>query len=199
MPSEVLRWGLGNEGAQHLKLAKTYCIDFLHLVDAHEVVSLFQNDLQSHHGEPWFGWLHLLPRETMTKDGLRQLDRSIGDLIRSVSDQTIIVLTASFQYSSGESFNRLPIPLMVWVPKSSPRVINNNVLLSDVATTLTSLIGVSSGEEWEGRNVLRLPPMNDQNIIEVVQPDWVWRQQGSWRWIRHQSHEDCTMCQLILT
>ena len=110
-------------------------------------------------------------------------------MIRSVSDQTIVVLTASFQYSSGESFNRLPVPLMVWVPKSTPRVINNNVMLSDVATTLTSILGVSSGQEWEGRNVLRLPPMYDQHIIEVVQPNWIWRQQGNWRWIRHQSQE----------
>ena len=190
MPSDVLRWGLGNEGAQHLKLAHA----ILHRFppsrrSVNEVVRLFQNDLRTHHEVPWFGWLHLLPSQTVTKEGLRTLDRSIGDLIRSVSDGTIVVLTASFQYSTGETFNRLPVPLMVWVPKSSPRVIHNNVLLSDVATTLTSLVGVSSGEDWEGRNVLRLPPMYDQHIIEVTQPDWVWRQQGNWRWILHQSQE----------
>ena len=77
MPSEVLRWGL-NEGAQHLKLAHA----ILHRFPpssrpVHEVVRLFQNDLQSFHDTPWFGWLHLLPRQTMTKEGLRQLDRSV--------------------------------------------------------------------------------------------------------------------------
>ena len=198
MPSDLLRWGLGTEGSQHLKLANAILNRFPPASrPVHEVVRLFQNDLKSHPGTPWFGWLHLLPRKTMTKEGLRQLDRSIGDLIRSVSDKTIIVLTASFQYSSGESFNRLPIPLMIWVPKSSPRVIHNNVLLSDVATTLTSIIGVSSGEEWEGRNVLRLPPMNDQHIIVVVQPDWVWRQEETGAGFVMNLRKHYTMCQLI--
>ena len=125
----------------------------------------------------------------MDVERLRLLDRSIGELMRSVSDQTIIVLTASFQYSSGETFNRLPVPLLIWVPNSVPKVIHNNVLLSDVATTLTSLVGLPTSNQWEGRNALRLPPMHDQHVIEVVQPDWIWRQQGSWRWIRHQSQE----------
>lgn len=190
MAAEVLRWGLGNEGAQHLKLAR-YILDRFPPTwrPVHEVVRLFQNDIRSHAQTPWFGWLHLLPHPDITEERLRLLDRSIGELMRSVSDQTIIVLTASFQYSSGETFNRLPVPLLIWVPNSVPKVIHNNVLLSDVATTLTSLVGLPLSTHWEGRNVLRLPPMHDQHVIEVVQPDWIWRQQGSWRWIRHQSQE----------
>ena len=190
MPAEVLRRGLGNEGAQHLKLARYILNQFPPTWrPVHEVVRLFENDLHAHVQAPWFGWLHLLPQPAPTPEGLRLMDRSIGELMRSVSDQTIIILTASFQYSLGETFNRLPVPLLIWVPNSVPKVIHNNVLLSDVATTVTSLVGLPTSERWEGRNALRLPPMHDQHVIEVVQPDWIWRQQGSWRWIRHQSQE----------
>ena len=128
MSSEILRWGLGNEGAQHLKLARHVLSWFPpSRRPVHEVIHLFQNDLRTHVQDPWFAWLHLLTPRDVDVERLRLLDRSIGELMRSVSDQTIIVLTASFQYSSGETFNRLPVPLLIWVPNSVPKVIHNNV------------------------------------------------------------------------
>ena len=190
MPSEVLRWGLGNEGAQHLKLARYVLNRFPpSRRPVHEVIRLFQNDLRTHVQTPWFAWLHLLRLQMWTWSACVYWIVRLEELMRSVSDQTIIVLTASFQYSSGETFNRLPVPLLIWVPNSVPKVIHNNVLLSDVATTLTSLVGLPTSNQWEGRNALRLPPMHDQHVIEVVQPGWIWRQQGNWRWIRHHSQE----------
>ena len=122
MPSEVLRWGLGNEGAQHLKLARYVLNRFPpSRRPVHEVIRLFQNDLRTHVQTPWFAWLHLLRLQMWTWSAcVYWIVR--WKMMRSVSDQTIIVLTASFQYSSGETFNRLPVPLLIWVPNSVRRL-----------------------------------------------------------------------------
>ena len=190
--SNVLRRILGNEGTQHLKIMRSL---MMHMPPrrrpASDVVRLFHNELQRDEGNstPWFGLLHLLPLKNAIEQPLHKLDQELGALIDMVGEDTIVVLTAPFQYSEGESYRRLPIPLFIWVPDSVSREIHNNVLLSDVATTLTSLVGVPSAPSWTGRNMLRLPPMQDQHVIEVVHPDWIWRQQGTWRWIRHHKEE----------
>jgi len=190
--SEILRVILGNEGTQHLKLTRNLMLRFTpQRRPTSDVVRLFQNDLRRDSGssEPWFGWLHLVPLKNITQHEHRLLEQELGALIEMVRGDTIVVLTAPFQYSEGEGYRRLPVPLYIWVPGSVNREINNNVMLSDLPTTLTSLVGVPSSPSWMGRNVLRLPPMQDQHVIEVSHPDWVWRQQGKWRWIRHHAQE----------
>ena len=150
MPTEVLRWGLGNERCPASQTGSVYFESISSRGDlSMKWFVYFKMMCDPMRRSPWFGWLHLLPHPDVT-ERLRLMDRSIGELLRSVSDQTIIVLTASFQYSSGETFNRLPVPLLIWVPNSVPKVIHNNVLLSDVATTLTSLVGLPTPTQWEG-------------------------------------------------
>ena len=190
--SEILRRVLGNEGTQHLKLTRNLMLRIPpQRRRTSDVVRLFQNDLRMDAvaSGPWFGWLHLLPLKDTMQLEQRLLDQELGALIEMVRGDTIVVLTAPFQYSEGEAYRRLPVPLYIWVPDSVNREINNNIMLSDLPTTLTSLVGVPSSPSWAGRNVLRLPPMQDQHVIEVLHPDWVWRQQGKWRWIRHHTQE----------
>ena len=67
------------------------------------------------HGTPWFAWLHLVDPghdHDQRSDCDNWIAQKIGALMRSVSDQTIIVLTACFpvQFWRRPSL-RLPVPL----------------------------------------------------------------------------------------
>lgn len=192
--SMVFRLGLGNEGTRHLKLARYILHRFTNerrSID--EVIQVFRHDIvQLSNGDksPWFGLLHLSPSHPIDVSILNQLDRGLGMLFRNINFQeSIVVLTASFQQGELKEFRRFSVPLMFWLPNANSRNIGNNVMLSDVAPTISSVLGVPSERTWNGQNAFRLPPIDDQRVIEVAQPNWMWRQQGQWRWIQQHRTE----------
>jgi hypothetical protein len=192
--SMVFRLGLGNEGTRHLKLARYILNRFTNerrSID--EVIQVFKHDIgQLDKGKtsPWFGLLHLSPSQPIDRNKLNQLDHGLGMLFREINlQECLVVLTASFQQGQLQEFRRFSVPLMFWLPNATSRSIGNNVLLSDVAPTITSILGVPSDQSWDGQNAFRLPPIDDQRVIEVSQPNWTWRQQGQWRWVQQHRKE----------
>ncbi len=198
MDSVGFRMGLGSEGSRHLKLAKI----LLRWIPVqrrplNEIVQIFNHDItqfKQSSPEPVFALLHLTPIHPVTQRNLEQLDTSLRFLLDdSIFRDGLVVLTSPFQYLSHnqieQSIDRISVPLLMWLPGVSGKKVSNNVLLSDVSTTVLSILGFDRPSSGSGRNMLRLPPMNDSRIIQVQQPGWVLRQQGKWRWVRQQNRE----------
>ncbi len=192
------RMGLGSEGSRHLKLSRKI-LEYIAVErrPLNEIVQIFNHDItqfKQSTQEPVFALLHLTLNPPISQMNLDQLDASLRFLLSdSIFQDGLVVLTSPFQHLSGkrtqQSIERVSVPLMMWLPGVSGKKVLNNVLLSDVSTTVLSILGFDKPQAWSGRNMLRLPPMSDPRIIQVRQPGWVLRQQGKWRWVRQQNRE----------
>ncbi len=193
LDSLALRFGLGSEGARHLKLAAVI-LGYVPLRrrSVEEVFSLFDHELRMFAQEdatPWFALLQLTPNVPFTDADQQAFDRQMGVLLRSATlDNTLIVLTAGVQFQQSDH-PRLDIPLWMWIPNGSARMIVNNVQLADVAPTIFSILGYRADHTLQGQNILRLPPIGDRRVIDIRGKDWKWRQQEQWRWIEHRHQE----------
>ena len=141
-------------------------------------------------------------------DEVRRIDDSLGRLLlflrqSNLEKDTIVVLTSSvstqlrnLQYHSPNRPNpqHLQVPLLISLPGSEGKRIRQRVQLMDLPRTITSLVGIEAPSDWQGVNLLRLPPKGQDRPIfasfEDAQIQWEMVQQGKWKYVRYKHRRE---------
>ena len=136
-------------------------------------------------------------------DSLRKIDHDLSRLLlyleqSRLRENTIVVLTASHStpLSKEDLYHPsgLQVPLFIYSPKIPPKQIRQDVQLSDLPKTLSSLVSIPTEQSWKGEMIFRLPPHQHQRPIRASFHDrergWELLQKGDWRYIQHAHRED---------
>ena len=105
----------------------------------------------------------------------------------------MVVLTGNVMTQWSSRVFNPEVALWIQVQPSSHRIIRNNVKISALPNTLTSILGLQSELSWNQMNMLRLPlqgreqPMHFRHNTPQGSVDWV--QDGEWRFIRQDGRE----------
>ena len=132
-------------------------------------------------------------------DALRKLDQDLSRLLvyleqARLRENTIVVLTASSSALLTENAQNHPVgievPLLIFSPKIPAKRIRQDVQLSDLPVTLSTLVSIPPDPSWEGEMIFRLPPHEHVRPIRASFQDrdqgWDLLQQGDWRYIQHE-------------
>jgi arylsulfatase A-like enzyme len=124
----------------------------------------------------------------MYEEALKYIDHQIGQLLRVIPQNTVVVLTADHGQLFGEhdSFHHngvweelLRVPLIVYPAEESPAEQSDPVQLLDLAPQLLNILGAEIPPEWQGSSLQ--PPEDPIYAVSNLPPEhtyseaWIYR------------------------